>query len=267
MTSSQSELFHTPQPALPEGARLRNVPTAHGMITFALLRSRRRSIGFVISNDGLRVTAPYWVSLKQIDEAVLEKSAWIQNKLAFWRQRHDSASEAQQAWRAATQLPYLGVTISVDIDTMARHAHFDGEPLEPQAQNTLWLALPADADEGQRRIAAMQWLQTQASDYFDQRIRHLATCAGLHFTAWRLSRARARWGSCNSSGVIRLNWRLIHFTPDVIDYVIAHELAHLKEMNHSAHFWHQVGVILPDYEAAMQRLKTTDMSALPALEA
>lgn len=267
MTSSQSELFHTPQPALPEGARLRNVPTTHGLITFALLRSRRRSIGFVIGNDGLRVTAPYWVSLKQIDEAVLEKSAWIQNKLAFWRQRNDTASEAQQAWRAATRLPYLGVTISIDIDTVTRRAHFDGDPFAPLAQNTLWLALPADADEGQRRMAAMQWLQSQASDYLDQRIRFLAARAGLHYTAWRLSRARARWGSCNSSGAIRLNWRLIHFTPDVIDYVVAHELAHLKEMNHSDRFWHQVGVILPGYEAAMRQLKTTDMSALPALDA
>ncbi|RZT99727.1 hypothetical protein EV681_1519 [Advenella incenata] len=265
--TSQSELFRTPGPSLPDGARLRTVATVHGLITFTLARSRRRSIGFVIGSEGLRVTAPYWVSLKQIDEAVLEKAEWIQKKLDFWRQRNETADQAQQSWLACTQLPYLGATISIDIDVDARQARFDGDHFAPQLQDTLWLALPANASAEQRRAAAAHWLQTQAQQYFDQRIHALANNAGLRFQAWRLSRARARWGSCNSSGSIRLNWRLIHFTPDIIDYVIAHELAHLKQMNHSARFWQQVGIILPGYEAAMQKLKTTDMSTLPALQA
>lgn len=264
--TSQPELFHTTTPALPDGARLRSVATMQGLITFTLMRSRRRSIGFVIGSEGLRVTAPYWVSLKQIDEAVLEKSAWIVRKLDFWRQRHESASDAQQAWHACSQLPYLGTTISIDIDGGIRQSRFDGDRFQPQPQDTLWLALTAGADAAQRRAMAAHWLKRQAQDYFDLRIRLLAANAGLHFQAWRLSRARARWGSCNSSGNIRLNWRLIHFAPDVIDYVIAHELAHLKQMNHSAQFWQQVGLILPGYETAMQKIKKTDMSALPALE-
>lgn len=263
--TSQPELFHTSTPSLPDGIRLRTVATGHGLITLVLARSRRRSIGFVIGSEGLRVTAPYWVSLKQIDEAVVEKAEWIQKKLAFWRQRNAMADQAQQSWRACTQLPYLGTTISIDIDTDARQARFDGDPANPQAQDTLWLALAPDATTEQRNAAAAHWLQTQAQRYFDLRIHALADNAGLQFQAWRLSRARGRWGSCNSNGSIRLNWRLIHFTPDIIDYVIAHELAHLTQMNHSERFWHQVGVILPGYETAMKKLKTTDMSALPAL--
>lgn len=263
--TSQSELFHNSAPLLPDGARLRTVATTEGLIQFTLLRSRRRSIGFVIGSDGLRVTAPYWVSLKQIDEAVLEKSAWIQRKLDLWRERLESATDAQATWRSCTQLPYLGVTISVDIDSEARKPHFDGEPFRPRDRDTLWLPLSA-TDPDERRVAAARWLRAQAQDYIDERIRLLAASAGLHFHAWRLSRARARWGSCNSSGNIRLNWRLIHFSHDVIDYVIAHELAHLKQMNHSARFWEQVGIILPGYETAMRKLKTTDMSALPELE-
>ncbi|AHG64733.1 M48 family metallopeptidase [Advenella mimigardefordensis] len=264
--TSQPELFRNSSPNLPDGLRLRTVATEHGLITLTLARSRRRSIGFVIGTEGLRVTAPYWVSLKQIDEAVVEKAEWIQKKLAFWRQRNAVADQAQQSWLACTQLPYLGTTISIDIDTGSKVPRFDGDPFSPQTQDTLWLALPHDATAEQRSAAAAHWLQTQALHYFDLRIHALANSAGLQFQAWRLSRARARWGSCNSNGSIRLNWRLIHFTPDIIDYVIAHELAHLKQMNHSDRFWHQVGIILPDYEAAMQKLKTTDMSALPALQ-
>ncbi|HLU02417.1 MAG TPA: SprT family zinc-dependent metalloprotease [Advenella sp.] len=265
--TTQSELFHTPAPSVPDGARLRTVATMQGLITFTLARSRRRSIGFVIGSEGLRVTAPYWVSLKQIDEAVLEKAEWIRKKLAFWRQRNETAEQAQQSWLACTQLPYLGTTISINIDAGARQARFDGDHSHPQVQDTLWLALPPDASAEQRRSAAAHWLQTQAQRHFELRIHTLANNAGLQFQAWRLSRARGRWGSCNSSGSIRLNWRLIHFTPDIIDYVIAHELAHLKQMNHSARFWQQVGIILPGYEAAMQKLKTTDMSTLPVLQA
>ncbi|MGO1765814.1 hypothetical protein CAP48_08270 [Advenella sp. S44] len=262
----QSELFLTPPAHQPEDARLRNVATMQGLITFTLIRSRRRSIGFMIDSDGLRVTAPYWVTLKQIDEAVLEKSAWICKKLDFWRQRNATADQAQQSWLACTRLPYLGMTISVDIDSSLRQPRFDGNALEPTATDTLWLALPADATAELRRAAAADWLRNQALHYFDQRIHLLAANAGLQFQRWRLSRARARWGSCSSNGSIRLNWRLIHFSADVIDYVIAHELAHLKQMNHSARFWEQVGIILPGYEPAMQKLKTTDMSSLPVLE-
>ncbi len=264
--TTQPELFQTPAPLLPEGARLRTVATTEGLISFTLLRSRRRSIGFVIGTDGLRVTAPYWVSLKQIDQAVQEKAAWIQRKLQIWRDRAETAADAQAAWRACTRLPYLGTTISVDIDSLARRPRFDGDALQPQAQDTLWLPMGAAAGPQEKRAAAVRWLRAQAQEYIDSRIRELAENAGLQFQAWKLSRARARWGSCNSAGHIRLNWRLVHFPHDVIDYVIAHELAHLRQMNHSAKFWAQVGEILPGYEAAMQTLKTTDMSALPELE-
>ena len=70
-----------------------------------------------------------------------------------------------------------------------------------------------------------------------------------------LSAARTRWGSCSLRSGIRLNWRLIHFPADTVDYVVAHELAHLREMNHSPRFWAVVGEIYPDYQAARDELK------------
>ncbi|NCV71165.1 MAG: M48 family peptidase, partial [Betaproteobacteria bacterium] len=72
---------------------------------------------------------------------------------------------------------------------------------------------------------------------------------------WQLSSARTRWGSCNAKSVIRLNWRLIHKDPMLIDYVVVHELAHLKELNHSPRFWAIVESVLPDYRERKRLLR------------
>ena len=71
----------------------------------------------------------------------------------------------------------------------------------------------------------------------------------------RLSSAQTRWGSASADGSIRLNWRLIHFAPAIIDYVVAHELAHLREMNHSPAFWETVRSVLPDFERSREALR------------
>jgi len=72
---------------------------------------------------------------------------------------------------------------------------------------------------------------------------------------WSLSSARTRWGSCSADGSIRLNWRLVHFPLDIVDYVIAHELAHLRELNHGTRFWQIVGDLFPEYERARAWLR------------
>ena len=75
------------------------------------------------------------------------------------------------------------------------------------------------------------------------------------FRSMRLSNARSRWGSCHVSGRISLNWRLIQLPPHLVDYVVVHELAHLREMNHSPRFWSLVGRIIPDYQARRRELR------------
>src|SRR5690606_24676448 len=107
------------------------------------------------------------------------------------------------------------------------------------------------------------WLQQRAGAVFGSRLAHFLQVSGLKIRRWRLSSAATRWGSCTSDGNIMLNWRLIHFAPSIIDYVIAHELAHLREMNHSRDFWAEVGNIMPDYEAAKNVLRRHDPATLP----
>ena len=107
------------------------------------------------------------------------------------------------------------------------------------------------------------WFKKAALTYMDERIKALATRVGVSYRRWGLSSARGRWGSCSSDRRIRLNWRLIHLKPAVIDYVIAHELAHLSEMNHSARFWERVGQIEPNYENSKKELKGVYIPTLP----
>ena len=138
-------------------------------------------------------------------------------------------------------------------------------PFAPQDGDILRLPLPGNAEHQRVRDSVHAWLQIKARDWFGQRLDHFQSVSQLRVGRWRLSSAATRWGSCNSDGNIMLNWRLIHFDRDIIDYVIAHELAHLKEMNHSREFWREVGRILPGFEAARNALRQHDPATLPLI--
>jgi predicted metal-dependent hydrolase len=263
-SSGSSFAVATPcPPSLPPNARWRVIQTPQQQIGFVLLRSRRRTIGFVIGDDGLRVTAPNWVTLRQIDEAVLEKAGWILSKLREWQKRREQLAMSQTQWCGGGELPYLGKRIVLELGSRERHASLAGDVDAPRDGDLLRLALPADADASRIRDAAQAWLQQRAGVWFGARLAHFLQTSGLKIRRWRLSSAATRWGSCTSDGNIMLNWRLIHFAPSIIDYVIAHELAHLREMNHSSNFWTEVGHILPDYQRARDVLRRHDPAMLP----
>ena len=98
-------------------------------------------------------------------------------------------------------------------------------------------------------------MQREARILFAERAEHYANKLGVMVKRVSLSSARTRWGSASADGSIRLHWRLMHFSLEVIDYVVAHELAHLREMNHSPAFWDVVRSILPEYEPARDHLR------------
>nr|MBF0681090.1 M48 family metallopeptidase [Pseudomonas sp.] len=248
--------------ALAPDARRREVLVAGQRIGFTLRRSHRRTIGFLINDDGLRVTAPHWVSLANIDEAVQSKSRWILTKLQARQSRQQQAAMQRSCWEDGGQLPYLGRQIR--LRTGADRTWFDGDSGCPQDGATLWLNVPCDASPERMRSVVQTWLQERARGVIGARLQHFLDSTGLRIAKWRLSGAATRWGSCTSRGNIMLNWRLIHFAPDIIDYVVAHELAHLREMNHSPAFWAEVGRLLPGYQPARDALRRHDPTSLPS---
>ncbi len=206
--------------------------------------ARRRTVGLRVDALGLTVHAPARLPLHAVESLLRDQSGWISGKLAEWQDR-----PAAPEWRDGTRLRHLGQPVQLCLrrDSRSRAAEFDGSRLH------LAVADPQDARAVQRKV--IQWYAGQARADFSRRLVLLAARLGVPAPPWRLSGARTRWGSCNARGEIRLNWRLIQAPPHVIHYVVAHELAHLKEMNHSPQFWAWVERLCPDYRAARQELK------------
>lgn len=226
-------------------------------VRWQLVRSRRRTIGFQIDQRGLRVSAPRWVSVREIHAALEERSGWILGKLVEWREHAEREAANATRWEDGGTVLLLGTALRLTLDPTARGVEQCGTHLRVDA-------LPGSpADQIQNRVEA--WLRERAREVFAQRLPIYAERLGRAPTRWALSSARTRWGSCSRDGSIRLNWRLIHYPMDLIDYVIAHELAHLAELNHGPRFWSTVGRLFPDYESARERLRSQQGTQAEAL--
>jgi predicted metal-dependent hydrolase len=230
------------------------------LVGYALKRARRRSIGFIVGAEGLSVNAPKWVGIRDIEAALHEKARWILRKLQEQQERAQRLHSARVDWRDGTLIPFLGEDVIVVLDPRATGAVLNTDALAlPRPcrvpRLTLHVGLPHSAAPEQIRDAVQSWLQRQARRVFEARCAHFAPQLKVRVTRLALSSAQTRWGSANADGSIRLNWRLIHFAMPSIDYVVAHELAHLREMNHSPRFWDVVRSVLPDYERARGSLK------------
>ncbi|MEN9774481.1 MAG: hypothetical protein RL322_1551 [Pseudomonadota bacterium] len=225
-------------------------------VRWQLVRARRRTIGFLIDHRGLRVSAPRWVTAREIDQALQAKASWIIRKLADWRAEANRSEALLTRWEEGGEIRYLGERLTLRIDPEARGVDRQGSQLR--------INLPPCATTEQIKDRVESWLREQARRIFAERMPRYVERLGRGPSRWGLSSARTRWGSCTREGAIRLNWRLVHFPLDLIDYVIAHELAHLAELNHSPRFWSTVGDLFPDYEAARQRLRKEATLAHPA---
>jgi predicted metal-dependent hydrolase len=216
-------------------------------VTYQLKRSKRKTIGFVIDEKGLTVTVPRWLTHKELESALQDKARWINIKLIEWGRFQQLQLQSAIRWEEGGEVKYLGQSLRIHLNPQAQGASRD--------ENTLVIGLKLDATADQIKDRVHGWLQTQARTHFATRIAHYADLLGKGPTRWGLSSARTRWGSCGADGAVRLNWRLIHHQIDLIDYVIAHELAHLKELNHGPRFWKTVEQLFPAYQEARGRLK------------
>jgi predicted metal-dependent hydrolase len=260
-----------PVPAAP-GARHFQHPRGQRAIVFGehsvayeFRRARRRSIGFVVGLEGLSVSAPRWVAMSEVEQALQAKSGWILRKLHEQHERAQRLLATRVAWRDGTTLPFLGGAVIVQLDARITGAELDTDGQAPPGapRLTLHVGLPQTASQEQIREAVQSWLQRQALQVFEERCAHFAPQLGVRVKRLSLSSAATRWGSASASGAVRLNWRLIHFSLPVIDYVVTHELAHLREMNHSSAFWDVVRSVLPDFELSRGALRA---QVLPAFD-
>ncbi|MGJ7537844.1 MULTISPECIES: M48 family metallopeptidase [unclassified Variovorax] len=236
----------------------REVVLGSARVAYEFKRGKRKTIGFLVGAEGLSVRAPRWVALRDVDAAIHEKSDWILRKLTETQQRHARVEATRIEWKDGAGFPFLGEPVVMRLDPKHGFASVGGtldDAVEEGGPRVLRLAVAQNAESSQIRDAAQAWLMRQARKLFIERLDHFAPLLGVQWQKLSLSNASTRWGSASADGSIRLNWRLIHFRLPVIDYVVAHELAHLRVMDHSHRFWETVESVVPDYDLLRRQLK------------
>ncbi|MFZ2629573.1 MAG: SprT family zinc-dependent metalloprotease [Rugosibacter sp.] len=235
----QFKLFFLPEPTPQPKARQLLIA---GRIVDYHLKTGVRRLSMSIDERGLRLAAPSRMPLAEIEAFANSHGVWVLRKL-------DELARTNQprhvSIKDGVRLPFLGDEIEVRIVPGANRVRWMEQCLMLEARD--------DADLGQLTIRG---LKARALTHFDERLTHYTAQLNLPAPPLGLSAARTRWGSCSRTSGIRINWRLIHLPAHIGDYVVAHEAAHLLEMNHSDRFWRVVGTLYPDWQAARNELKT-----------
>lgn len=213
-------------------------------ISYLLERRPRRTVGLKITENGLVVHAPKRIFEFQLNQILQEKSKWILNKL----QAREANQIEKLQWVDGEHLLYLGQDIQLKLlPAIKKTTHFE--------RNELAIHAPQANIHAVCSRMVLMWYKKQAFLDFARRLEVFAAKLGVPTPPLSLSNAQSRWGSCNSRGEVRLSWRLLQAPPHIINYVICHELAHLKQMNHSAKFYAVVESLFPNYKAAEKELK------------
>lgn len=224
-------------------------------LRYVLRLSQRRSLALQVDARGVRVAAPFGTPLGEVEGFILQHREWLERQLS----RHfGGAAPARFEIVDGALLPVLGEAVTICIAQRARNVRWRRMP-----DGSEGLELPAGGDP---RKALVRALRTRALAWFRERVSEYCLRLGVAVPAVALSSARTRWGSCSSRSGIRLHWRLVHLRPELIDYVVAHEVAHLREMNHSSRFWAIVETLFPEWRAARAALRG-EATGLPHIDA
>ncbi|OGS90231.1 MAG: hypothetical protein A2Z95_02325 [Gallionellales bacterium GWA2_60_18] len=216
-------------------------------ITYTLKRSgRRRSIGLRIDDRGLTVSMPLRASERWLHSVLQDKARWVVEKLEGW-QTHQPP---KPRWVDGEAVPFLGEPLLLRV----RQSLF-AAPAQHRGKE-LWVFVADERDAARIEQAVLHWYRQQAEPLFAGRMAHYAPLLDVVPRALKISAAKTQWGSCTARGILRLNEQLIRLPLRLIDYVVVHELAHLREMNHSAAFWAVVESACPDYAKRRRELKT-----------
>lgn len=220
--------------------------TSDGKIEIAeIIRTSRRSLALVVTKDAsLIVRAPLRMPFEQIEKFVHQKNNWIQRTLARVARR---PKPLVKEFVAGESFLYLGQTYPLRIvDGLEVPVLFDGEL--KLSRNVL----------SEVRECLIDWYKQEAREVLEARAMFFAEMSDLTFQSLRITNARTRWGSCGPKRSLNFNWRIVMAPLEVIDYLVVHELMHLKERNHSARFWLAVQALLPGYRTSKKWLKENE---------
>ena len=230
-----------------EGALL--IELGGRLVEYQFARRRRRTLSITVDASGLRVSAPMRAPWREIEAFLRDKQRWILAKLDAW-----SRVPRAPVLRGITgeALPFFGTSATLDVRPGRRRVEQQDARIVVHARTR-----PLDV--------LLAWLKYRALEALTPRASHYAALLGVPAPRVALSNARTQWGVCTEGGAIRLSWRLVHVEPRLADYVVAHEVAHLVEMNHSRRFWSLLAWLYPGWREARERLELA-AATLPVLK-
>ncbi len=212
------------------------------MHEYILKRSRRKTVSLTVKPDcTVVVSAPLKMSSKQIDEFIINNSIWIEKQLA----RTAEIKKQRQSFVLdyGTEVYFFGKKLPVVPDTVRKAKLTDTRILMPQ-----------NLDSEQIKQKLISLYKETAREYIASRLPCYSTLTGIIPSRFTISSAKTNWGSCTADR-LHFSWHLLMAEKEVIDYVIIHELTHIKHHNHSDAFWYEVSRYCPEWKALRTRLK------------
>jgi predicted metal-dependent hydrolase len=230
----------------PPAAEQRAALLAGKHITYTLKRSgKRRSIGLRIDDRGLTVSVPLRASEKWLHSVLQDKARWVVEKLDGWEMRKPE----EVLWQDGATIDYLGELLTLRVERS-----LFATPVQRRG-GYLWVFVAHGSEAAHIEQAVLRWYRQEAEQLFAQRVAQYSPLLEVTPRTIKISSAKTQWGCCNVHGTVHLNIQLIKLPLRLVDYVVVHELAHLREMNHSAAFWDVVGSVCPAYAKLRKELK------------
>jgi len=207
-----------------------------------LIRSKRKTIALIIERDGtLTIRAPMRAPKNLIQQFIQEKEGWITRT----RERLQSVKQTSvRQYAEGETFPLLGS--SFDLKLVG--------PQRPSLQFDSGFTLSKSARE-KGQLVFTHWYKQRAYEVISERVRQYACEHNFTPKQVKVTSARTRWGSCSSNGTLNFTWRLVMAPLEVIDYVVIHELVHLRVKDHSSKFWNAVESIYPEYKKQRKWLR------------
>lgn len=232
---------------------MRSIKFGNQKIEYNLMRSnRRKTMSISVDQHGVSVISPSVTEIEKIEAILYKKAVWIKKQLADFDKMNKNS--VQLSFLSGEKLPYLGryYRLKVIKTNIVQPAFrfYQGRFLAEIPYET--------AEEKQRDIIYpiyIEWIKVHAHEFTQNRLKRFIIKLQQEPNEIIVKEQKQRWGSCTASGSILLNWRVFLAPTSIVDYVLAHELVHLKHMNHSKEYWDTLKMILPDYEKRKEWLK------------
>jgi len=208
-----------------------------------IIRTDRKKTASLRLRDGqMQLVVPKRATQGAIDRILAAKANWIRKTLA-----EDAARSTFEpcAYTDGSTFTWLGRKTTLAVSQEA-----NGWPSLQDDQISLGTGSPNET-----RAQLLAWAKQEAHNHLRARVQQYSDHMNVRPGPLTVRDYKSRWGSCSADGSIRFNWRIMIAPPDIVDYVVVHELAHLREMNHSPRFWAHVKAVLPDLDQHRQWLK------------